>query len=216
MMLRTRLPLVGLLVTATAIGISGCSSSTKTATPAAPSTPATASSASAPATASSSATTATLFGSGCASLSLTDAAVAPAAAVPVGTAAALIPFLSSVVSASTAGGLTSTLDAAPAITVFAPDNAAFAKEPAGQVQALLTQPSEKPTLIATLKYAVIPSRLTEAQLAGKHTTLQGSTLTIAGTAPNFTINGTSKIICGPIQTKNASVYIIDTVLHPAS
>ena len=30
----------------------------------------------------------------------------------------------------------------------------------------------------------------------------------------YTVNGTSKVVCGNVQTANATVYIIDTVLMP--
>ena len=53
-------------------------------------------------------------------------------------------------------------------------------------------------------------------LAGDHTTLQGGTLTVAGSSEDFTVNGTGKVVCGNVQTSNATVYIIDGVLLPAS
>lgn len=158
----------------------------------------------------------TLFGPDCASLGLTAAALAPAAAAPVGTVAANIPFLSSVVTAANAGGLTATLNAAPALTVFAPVNDAFKKEPAAQLQALLTDPKMKATLVATLKYHVLQGKLAKDALVGTHKTLQGSDLKVTGSGDTFTVNGTAKILCGGIQTANATVYLIDTVLHPAA
>lgn len=159
---------------------------------------------------------AALFGPGCASLGLTDAVVKPAAQAPVATVAAQMPFLSNVVAATNAAGLTQTLDAAPAITVFAPVDEAFKKEPPAQVQALLTDPAKKPELIATLQYHVLSGQVYKADLAGAHKTLQGTDITVAGSGDAYTINGKAKIICGGIQTKNAVVYLIDTVLHPAA
>ena len=58
-------------------------------------------------------------------------------------------------------------------------------------------------------------RIAPEALVGPHTTLQGSDLTVAQEADgSYTINGTSHIICGNVQTANATVYIIDGVLLP--
>lgn len=157
-----------------------------------------------------------LFGPDCKSLGLTDAELAPAGAAPVGTVAAGVPFLSNVVTAANAAGLTATLNAAPAITVFAPVDDAFKKEPPAQVQALLTDPKMKAQLVATLKFHIVEGRIDKASLAGTHKSLQGQDLTVTGSGENYTVNGKARIICGGIQTKNATVYLIDTVLHPAS
>lgn len=198
----------GLIAACSSSGGSGSpSSSAAGTTPAAPVT-SSASGSGAPAGA--------LFGPGCQSLGLTAANTAPAAQAPVATVAANMPFLSSVVTAANAAGLTQALDAAPAITVFAPVDDAFKKEPPQQVQSLLTDPKMKPVLVATLQYHVLPGRVDKAALDGKHTTLQGGDLTITGSGEDYTINGTAKILCGGIQTKNATVYLIDTVLHPAT
>ena len=39
-------------------------------------------------------------------------------------------------------------------------------------------------------------------------------LTVAGSGEDFTVNGTAKVVCGNVQTANATVYIIDGVLLP--
>ena len=57
-------------------------------------------------------------------------------------------------------------------------------------------------------------RITPETLAGTHTTLEGGDLTVEGSADAFTVNGTAHIICGNVQTANATVYIIDGVLLP--
>jgi uncharacterized surface protein with fasciclin (FAS1) repeats len=46
-------------------------------------------------------------------------------------------------------------------------------------------------------------------------TLEGGTVTAAGSGTSFTVNG-AKVVCGNVQTANATVYIIDTVLMPRS
>ena len=51
-------------------------------------------------------------------------------------------------------------------------------------------------------------------LAGTHKTLQGDTIEITGTGEDFEVNGQSSVVCGNVQTANATVYIIDDVLMP--
>lgn len=216
-----RLSAIPIVIAALAVALSGCTSSNKSSPPppTSPSPTATTPTATAPATTPASPTTgaqgqSTLFGPACATLGLDNAAVAGATAAPVGTVAANIPFLKNVVTATNAAGLLNTLNSAPAITVFAPVDDAFKKEPPAQVQALLTDPKMKPQLIATLKFHIVNGKLTKAQLPGSHATLEGSPLTVSGSGDNFTVNGTAKILCGGLQTANATVYLIDTVLHP--
>lgn len=156
-----------------------------------------------------------LFGTGCASLGVPPAALAAAATLPVGIAAAAVPTLKNVVTAATVGGLVPTLNAAPALTVFAPNDAAFSKEPPATLQGLLTKPALKPQLVNILKYHVLGTEVAKDALVGTHPTLQGKSLTITGSGDDFTIDGKAKIVCGPIKTKNATVYVIDSVLHGA-
>jgi uncharacterized surface protein with fasciclin (FAS1) repeats len=60
----------------------------------------------------------------------------------------------------------------------------------------------------------VPGRLAPNQLAGAHKTLEGADLTVSGSGSDFTVNGNSKVVCGNVQTENATVYIVDTVLMP--
>ena len=52
-------------------------------------------------------------------------------------------------------------------------------------------------------------------LAGDHKTLAGTTITVEGSGEDFTV-GKAKVVCGNVQTANATVYIIDGVLLPTS
>jgi uncharacterized surface protein with fasciclin (FAS1) repeats len=136
---------------------------------------------------------------------------------PVATAASNNPVLSTLVAAVKAAGLVDTLNNAQGITVFAPANAAFQKIPAATLSGVLANKSE---LTKILTYHVVSGRLTPAQLAGTHATLEGGSLTVSGSGENFTVTGgtstnTASVICGNVQTANATVYIIDTVLMPA-
>ncbi|MFD8596854.1 fasciclin domain-containing protein [Kitasatospora sp. NPDC059646] len=132
---------------------------------------------------------------------------------PVATAASNNPLLSTLVAAVKQAGLVDTLNSAQNITVFAPTNDAFAKVPKADLDALL---ADKAKLTKVLTYHVTPERLAPNSLAGTHRTLEGSNLTVTGSQPDFTVNGNSKVLCGNVQTANATVYIVDTVLMPAS
>ena len=52
-----------------------------------------------------------------------------------------------------------------------------------------------------------------ADLAGELTTVNGATVTVAGSGDALTVNG-ANVICGGVQTANATVYLIDGVLTP--
>src|SRR5919108_3423451 len=67
------------------------------------------------------------------------------------------------VAAVKAAGLVETLEGPGPFTVFAPVNAAFAKLPAGTVEALL-KPQMKEKLVAVLTYHVVPGRLSAKDL----------------------------------------------------
>jgi uncharacterized surface protein with fasciclin (FAS1) repeats len=60
---------------------------------------------------------------------------------------------------------------------------------------------------------VVAGRLSPDQLAGTHRTLAGTTLTVSGSGDSFTVDH-AKVVCGDVQTANATVYIIDGVLLP--
>ena len=137
---------------------------------------------------------------------------------PVATAASNNPALSTLVQAVTAANLGDTLNSAEDITVLAPANAAFEAIPADSLQAVL---ADQAMLTTILTHHVIPGRLTPDELAGTHTTVNGDQVTIAGSGEDFTIDGTitgtqASVICGNVQTANATVYIIDQVLAPVA
>ncbi|HEX3731867.1 MAG TPA: fasciclin domain-containing protein, partial [Mycobacteriales bacterium] len=41
-------------------------------------------------------------------------------------------------------------------------------------------------------------------------------ITVSGSGSDFTVNGSAKVVCGNVQTANATVYIIDSVLMPTA
>jgi uncharacterized surface protein with fasciclin (FAS1) repeats len=134
---------------------------------------------------------------------------------PVVAAAAANPLLTSLAMDVELAGLTDTLNTAEGLTVFAPSNAAFeaagAADPEG-MEAMMADPTGD--FADLLTYHVVEGQLEPDQVAGEHTTLQGSTLTVEGSGEDFTVNGEATVVCGAIHTDNATVYVIDAVLHP--
>jgi uncharacterized surface protein with fasciclin (FAS1) repeats len=132
---------------------------------------------------------------------------------PVATAASANPLLSTLVTAVGEAGLGDTLNTTDDITVFAPTNDAFkAMDQATLNKAL----KDKKLLTTVLTYHVVAGRLSPDQLAGSHKTLQGGTIEVEGSGEDFTVGPKASVICGNVQTANATVYIIDQVLLPSS
>ncbi|WP_052852846.1 fasciclin domain-containing protein [Streptomyces avicenniae] len=131
---------------------------------------------------------------------------------PVATAASNNPELATLVTAVTAAGLGDTLNNSEALTVFAPVNDAFAQIPEADLTALL---ADEAALTDVLTYHVVGERLTPEDLAnGEFETLQGGTVTTSGSGESFTVNDSASVVCGNVQTANATVYLIDSVLMP--
>jgi len=130
---------------------------------------------------------------------------------PVATAAGNNPVLSQLVGAVKEAGLVDTLNSAKDITVFAPTNDAFAAVPKSTMDAAMKDP--KGLLTKVLTNHVVPGKLTPEQLAGDHKTLAGTTITVTGSGDSFKV-GQANVVCGNVQTANATVYIIDGVLLP--
>ncbi|OPY30096.1 MAG: Fasciclin domain protein [Methanocella sp. PtaU1.Bin125] len=117
------------------------------------------------------------------------------------------------VTAVKAAGLSDTLSTGGPYTVFAPNDAAFDKLPAGTVQSLV---KDKPKLTGILKYHVVQGKYTAADLAKMKDikTLDGKTLTIKKQPDgSLMING-AKVVKPDIQTKNGVIHAIDTVMMP--
>jgi uncharacterized surface protein with fasciclin (FAS1) repeats len=131
---------------------------------------------------------------------------------PVATAASNNPVLSTLVTAVKKAGLVDTLNSASGITVFAPDNAAFAKIPKATLAKVLASKAE---LTKILTYHVAAGRTTPAQLAAGTPvkTLEGSTVMPTKMGSTYEINS-AHVVCGNVHTANATVYIIDAVLMP--
>jgi uncharacterized surface protein with fasciclin (FAS1) repeats len=132
---------------------------------------------------------------------------------PVATAAAQNPDLSTLVTAVTEAGLVDTLNEAENITVFAPTNDAFAKIPEETLAEVL---ADREALTEILTYHVVGERNSPSDLdTGSLETLQGGTISTTRTGDTYTAND-AEVLCGNVQTSNATVYLIDTVLMPPS
>lgn len=95
-------------------------------------------------------------------------------------------------------------------TVFAPVDEAFAKIDPATIDTLET---DSALLTTILTYHVVPGQLSPADVDGTHTTAEGSTLTVTGSGDDLKVNDAS-VVCGGVQTANATVYLIDSVLMP--
>jgi uncharacterized surface protein with fasciclin (FAS1) repeats len=134
---------------------------------------------------------------------------------PVVTAASNNPQLSTLASAVQTAGLADTLNGEGPFTIFAPSNSAFARIPQGDLDAVLSDPAGALTDLLTL-HVVSGQQLSTSELvqAGTIDTL-GGTLTIDQFGDRTTVDaggGPSVVVCGDIQTANATVHIIDSVL----
>lgn len=203
-------------------GLAACSSNSSGSSASGSSTSSAASSPMAgdsPSMAASSSAAMTDFGAACSGVPVSGAgSFTGMAQDPVATAASNNAVLSTLVTAVKAAGLVDTLNNAQGITVFAPTNDAFKKIPASTLNSVL---ANKAQLAKILTYHVVSGRLSPDQLAGTHTTLNGGTVTVTGSGTNFTVTGgsasnTASVVCGNVQTANATVYIIDSVLMPGS
>jgi uncharacterized surface protein with fasciclin (FAS1) repeats len=132
----------------------------------------------------------------------------------VAAAISLVPGLAQLAHAIQLAGLTRTLNAARALTVFAPDNASFDSLGAGNLEALL---STGPDLARVLKFQLVAGRLAPAELARRHvlTTVAGTKLNLALSGHSMTVNNAT-VTCGNVQTSNATVYVVSRLIVPAS
>ena len=135
---------------------------------------------------------------------------------PAATAASNNPVLSTLVTAVVEAGLVDTLNGEGPFTIFAPTNDAFAAIPEADLSAIL---ADQDMLTSILTYHVVAGENLDMQGlvdAGTVTTVNGAELTIAATGDLIEVNGVSMVVCGNVQTANATVHIIDTVLVPAA
>ena len=130
------------------------------------------------------------------------------------------------VTAVKAADLVETLQGKGPFTVFAPDNAAFAKLPAGTVETLL-KPENKAQLTSVLTYHVVSGKMGSKEIAaaikkgdGKATltTVQGGILTAWMKGKDLYITdengGESKVTIADVWQSNGVIHSVDTVVLP--
>jgi uncharacterized surface protein with fasciclin (FAS1) repeats len=133
---------------------------------------------------------------------------------PVATAASNNPLLTTLV-AAVSGKVNPGVDLVNTLnngefTVFAPVDSAFAKIDATTMTTLTT---DSALLSKILTYHVVPGQLSPSEVVGTHATAEGGTLTVTGSGDDLKVNDAT-VVCGGVKTKNATVYLIDTVLTP--
>jgi uncharacterized surface protein with fasciclin (FAS1) repeats len=113
--------------------------------------------------------------------------------------------------ALTAAGLIDTLKGPGPFTVFAPTDAAFAKIPPAQLNALL---ADKATLVKVLTYHVVPGRVVAADVrTGQVKTVEGESLDVKASTAGVTVNN-AKVLKTDILASNGVIHVIDTVVMP--
>jgi len=130
------------------------------------------------------------------------------------------------VAAVKAAGLAETLSRPGPFTVFAPTNAAFARLPAGTVEAAL-RPQNRAMLQSVLTYHVVPDRLTAADLmariragggSARLTTVQGGTLTARMSGNNIVLvdgrGGTATVTQANVMQSNGVIHVTNAVSMP--
>ena len=116
---------------------------------------------------------------------------------------------STLVTAVKAANLVDTLKSPGPFTVFAPNDAAFAKLPPGTIQTLV---QNVPQLARILTYHVVSGKLMKADLAKVDSVIsvEGSPITI-DCDDNFEVKNAT-VIAGDIEADNGVIHVIDNVI----
>ena len=136
----------------------------------------------------------------------------PARAADIVDTAVAAGSFNTLVTAVKAAGLVGTLKGKGPYTVFAPNDAAFAKLPPGTVESLL---KNKKKLATILKYHVVAGRVKAADVAGKMLkapTAAGLPVNVDGSL-GVRVND-AHVIQPDIAASNGIIHVIDTVLLP--
>jgi uncharacterized surface protein with fasciclin (FAS1) repeats len=121
---------------------------------------------------------------------------------------------STLVAAVKAAGLVETLQGNGPFTVFAPTDAAFAKLPAGTVDALL---KDKEKLASILTYHVLAGKVMAGDVVrtngAKPATVNGQALDITLKGGKVYVNG-AQVVTADIVASNGVIHVIDSVVLP--
>lgn len=140
-------------------------------------------------------------------------AFAASAADIVDTAVSAGSF-NTLVTAVKAAGLVDTLKGPGPFTVFAPTDEAFAKLPAGTVDALLKDPAK---LKKILLYHVVAGKVMAADVMKMKMakTVEGGSVKIVAKGGSVMIDN-AKVVKTDIACDNGVIHVIDTVIMPKS
>jgi uncharacterized surface protein with fasciclin (FAS1) repeats len=120
---------------------------------------------------------------------------------------------STLVAAIQAAGLAETLSGEGPFTVFAPNEAAFAKLPEGTLGMLLL-PENKDKLTQILTYHVVPAKVMAADVKTMMApTVEGTEASVKVTDDGVMVDE-AKVIKTDIEASNGVIHVIDTVLMP--
>jgi uncharacterized surface protein with fasciclin (FAS1) repeats len=123
------------------------------------------------------------------------------------------PDFTTLVSALRAADLVDALQGEGPFTVFAPNNAAFAKLPPGALEDLL-KPENKNKLAGILKNHVVEGKVMAADVkSGNVKTLDGKKVEVAVENGKVGFGG-AQVIATDIEASNGVIHVIDTVVLP--
>jgi transforming growth factor-beta-induced protein len=148
---------------------------------------------------------------------LIDSVILPPAKAPTIVEAAIgNEDFSTLVALVKHAGLVETLSGEGPFTVFAPNNAAFAKLPKETVEALLSD-AGKEQLAAILKYHVVPGAVKAADVVKlkEAKTALGQSAKIKVTDGKVYVDG-AQVIATDIECANGIIHVIDSVILPKS
>ncbi|MCY1658451.1 fasciclin domain-containing protein [Dietzia sp. SL131] len=133
---------------------------------------------------------------------------------PVATAASNNPLLTTL-TAAVSGEVNPDVDLVDTLnngeyTVFAPVDDAFAQVDQATMDQLAT---DADLLTTVLTYHVVEGQISPDEITGMQTTLAGEDVDVTGSGDELMVNG-ANVVCGGVQTANATVYLVDEVLMP--
>jgi uncharacterized surface protein with fasciclin (FAS1) repeats len=140
---------------------------------------------------------------------------------PAATAASNNPVLSTLVELVGAANLVDTINGLDGATIFAPSNEAFEQFQQDDPETFDAVANDPEGLLTTvLTYHVVGDQELDAQAladAGTVTTVAEQDLTVSVDGETLTVEAAGSdatVVCGNVETANATVHIIDYVLVP--
>lgn len=120
---------------------------------------------------------------------------------------------STLVAGVQAAALEDVLSNAGPLTVFAPNNAAFDKLPAGTLETLL-KPENKATMARIIKFHASPGSFTAEALRDGQQLYQatGHYIKVTKDGDKISVNGAN--ILGTVKASNGIVHVVDAVMLP--